>query len=75
MPSRPTARAIAEQDSLQIRRQQDFRSAADAVADALAQFDEVEAIALFGSVARLLRRDVPRFQPFRRRSNCGCACW
>ena len=66
MPSRPTARAIAEQDRLQVRRHQDFRAAADAVADAFSAFDEVEAVALFGSIARPLWREVPRFQPLRR---------
>jgi hypothetical protein len=36
------------------------------VAAALAQFEEVRAIALFGSVARPLTREVPRFDPYRR---------
>ena len=66
MPSRPSRREIAEQDRFQLRRQQNFRRAADAVADALARFEEVERIALFGSVARPLEREVPRFQPYRR---------
>jgi len=66
MTSRPTRRQIAEEDQRQLKRQADFRLAADAVAAALATFDEVSAIALIGSVARPLWREVPRFQPFRR---------
>jgi hypothetical protein len=46
-------------------RQAQFRLAADAVTAALAGVPEVEAVALIGSVARPLRREVPRFQPFR----------
>jgi hypothetical protein len=65
MPSRPTGRQIEEADRYQLKRQADFRLAADAVARALAAFQEVRAIALFGSAARPLWREVPRFQPFR----------
>jgi hypothetical protein len=46
-------------------RQAQFRLAADAVTVALAGVPEVEAVALIGSVARPLWREVPRFQPFR----------
>ena len=46
-------------------RQAQFRLAADAVTAALAGVPEVEAVALIGSVARPLWREVPRFQPFR----------
>jgi hypothetical protein len=66
MPSRPTRRQIEQEDALQLCRQAEFRLAADAVAAALAAFDEVAAIALFGSCARPLTREVPRFQPYRR---------
>jgi len=66
MPSRPTRREIEEADRYQLRRQAEFRQAADAVAGALAAFAEVRAIALFGSAARPLWREVPRFQPFHR---------
>jgi hypothetical protein len=48
----------------QLERQRDFRVAAGAVAAALFEFDEVEAIALFGSLARPLSREVPRFQRY-----------
>jgi len=46
-------------------RQAHFRLAADAVTAALAGFPEVEKVALIGSVARPLWREVPRFAPFR----------
>jgi hypothetical protein len=66
MPRRPSRRDIAEEDRLQLKQQRDFRVAADAAAAALASFPEVQKIALFGSVARPLVREVPRFQPYRR---------
>jgi hypothetical protein len=46
-------------------RQAQFRLAADAVTAALVGIPEVAAVALIGSVARPLWREVPRFQPFR----------
>jgi hypothetical protein len=66
MSSRPSRRAIAEQDKHLLERQRMFRIAADAVAAALARFDEVEVVALFGSVAVPLWREVPRFSDYRR---------
>ena len=62
---RPTRREIAEQGCQVLARQAQFRLAADAVTAALAGVPEVEAVALIGSVARPLSREVPRFQPFR----------
>jgi hypothetical protein len=49
-----------------LARQAAFRRAADAIAADLAKIPEVRAVALFGSLARPLAREVPRFQPFRR---------
>jgi hypothetical protein len=49
-----------------LARQVTFRRAADMIAADLAKVPEVRAIALFGSVARPLAREVPRFQPFKR---------
>ncbi len=46
-------------------RQAHFRLAADAVTAALVGLPEVEKVALIGSVARPLWREVPRFAPFR----------
>jgi quercetin dioxygenase-like cupin family protein len=64
---RPAAnlQSILEQDQAMLRRQQNFRSAAKAVATALGQFPAVQKVVLFGSAARPLQREVPRFQPFR----------
>jgi hypothetical protein len=47
-------------------RQDQFRRAADSIAADLAQREEVRAVTLFGSLARPLVREVPRFQPFKR---------
>jgi hypothetical protein len=62
---RPTRREIAAQDRQMLIRQAQFRLAADAVTAALSGIPEVAAVALIGSVARPLWREVPRFQPFR----------
>jgi len=66
MPHRPSRRDVAEQDGHQLRRQQCFRAAADAVTARLITFAAVERVALFGSVAGPLTREVPRFEPYRR---------
>ena len=65
-------RAIAEQDRRMALRQQQFRVAADAVTEAFAALPEVERVALIGSVARPLEKEVPRFREFRR---AGVAVW
>ena len=65
MPKRPTRKDIAEEDRLMLKRQANFRCAADALTAAFASFAEVRAVTLFGSVARPLDREVPRFRPFR----------
>jgi hypothetical protein len=62
---RVTQKQIAEEDRQMLDRQAHFRLAADAVTAALAGFPEVEKVALIGSVARPLWREVPRFAPFR----------
>jgi hypothetical protein len=69
---RPTRQEIAAQDRQMLDRQAQFRLAADAVTAALAGVPEVEAVALIGSVARPLWREVPRFQPFR---HWGISVW
>src|SRR5215471_12172564 len=66
MPRRPGRREIAEQDRYALARLAAFRRAADAVTAAFAAFPEVRAVTLFGSTARPLTREVPRFQPFKR---------
>src|SRR5919107_5718348 len=62
---RPTRREMDAQERHMLDRQAQFRLAADVVTAALAEVPEVEAVALIGSVARPLWREVPRFQPFR----------
>ena len=66
MPGRISKRQIEEENCHQLRRQLEFRRAADVVATALAAFPEVARIALIGSVGRPLVREVSRFAPFRR---------
>ena len=63
---RLTLRQIDDENSAMLTRQARFRIAADVVTDALARFAEVERIALIGSVARPLWKEVPRFSEFRR---------
>lgn len=63
---------IAEQNRYLLRQQQDFRRAADIVTDALMIFEEIEAIAVIGSVAKALWKEVPRFSEFRR---AGIEVW
>lgn len=57
---------IEEQNRYLLRLQHDFRRAADIVTDALMRFEEVEAIAVIGSVAKPLWKEVPRFREYRR---------
>jgi hypothetical protein len=66
------ARDIEDQNRCLLRHQQNFRRAADIVADALATFAEVEAVAVIGSVAKALWKEVPRFREFRR---AGIEVW
>jgi hypothetical protein len=63
---------IEEENRDLLRLQQDFRRAADIVTDALMRFEEVEAIAVIGSVAKPLWKEVPRFREFRR---AGIEVW
>jgi hypothetical protein len=63
---RLTLRQIDDENSAMLTRQARFRIAADVVTDAMARFAEIERIALIGSVARPLWKEVPRFSEFRR---------
>ena len=63
---------IVEANSRLVERQALFRRAADVATAALAGFDEVMAVALFGSVASPLWKEVPRFSNYRR---AGIALW
>jgi hypothetical protein len=64
--------AIEEENRFLLRQQHDFRRVADIVTDALMPFEEVEAIAVIGSVAKPLWKEVPRFHAFRR---AGIEVW
>jgi hypothetical protein len=66
MPRSPSKAAIAAEERRLLGQQRDFRMAADRVTAALGQCPEVEAVALIGSVAGPLRREVPRYAPYRR---------
>lgn len=57
---------IDDQNRYLIRQQRQFRMAADVVTNAWMAFPEVSAIAVIGSVAKPLWKEVPRFAAFRR---------
>jgi hypothetical protein len=61
----PTKAAIVAEARGLLERQRVFRFAAARITAAFAQCRSVEAIALIGSVARPLRREVPRFAPYK----------
>lgn len=63
---------IDEQNRFLLQRQREFRIAADVVADAWASYQEVQAVAVIGSVAKPLWKEVPRFSEFRR---AGIEVW
>lgn len=58
--------AIERQNQYLLRQQREFRMAADVVTDALMDFPEVRAVAVIGSVAQKLWKEIPRFSEFRR---------
>jgi predicted nucleotidyltransferase len=55
-----------------LRRQREFRKAAELVARAMAELPQVQKVVLFGSVAVPLCKEVPRFREFCR---AGVAIW
>jgi hypothetical protein len=57
---------IEEQNRYLLARQREFRLAADVVTEVWMVFAEVQAIAVVGSVAKALWKEVPRFSAFRR---------
>jgi hypothetical protein len=63
---------IDSQNRYLVKRQRDYRLAADIVTRAWSTFPEVQAIAVIGSVAKPLWKEVPRFREFRRR---GIEVW
>ena len=57
---------IEEQNEYLLIQQRRFRVAADVVTDAWMVFPEVHAVAVIGSVAKALWKEIPRFSDFRR---------
>src|ERR1700724_4714213 len=57
---------IEDQNRSLLERQLQFRRAADLVTDAWMTFPEVHAVAVIGSVAKPLWKEVPRFREYRR---------
>lgn len=62
----PDSQEIQEENQAMARRQEQFRIAAKYVADSLSNIPEVQRVVLFGSVAKPLEKDVPRFRKFQR---------
>jgi hypothetical protein len=63
---------IEEQNSYLVECQRRFRIAADVVSEAWMAFPEVQAVAVIGSVAKPLWKEIPRFTEFRR---AGVEVW
>ncbi|MHC4520900.1 MAG: hypothetical protein ACYTAS_20100 [Planctomycetota bacterium] len=61
----PGQEQIQDENHAMLRRQEQFRIAAKCVADQLSSIPEVQKGVLFGSVARPLEKEVPRFRKFR----------
>lgn len=73
--SEPSQMDIDNEDQYMLRRQEQFRMAAEAAAAVMGRLPEVEKVVLFGSVAKPLKREVPRFRKFRRaRIELGHEC-
>ena len=64
--SLPDSQEIQDENQAMARRQEQFRIAAKYVADSLSDIPEVQKVVLFGSVAKPLGKEVPRFRKFRR---------
>ncbi len=57
---------IEQQNRAMLQQQRQFRMAADVVTEAFAAFAEIQAVAVIGSVAKALWKEVPSFYEFRR---------
>jgi hypothetical protein len=62
----PTEKEIANEERYLRKRWQDFQTIAQFVTEAFSVVPFVEKVALFGSIARPLTQEVPRFPKFRR---------
>ena len=74
MPSHamPSIDQVKEDNAHLLRTQRQFRRAADVITNAWSRFPQVVAIAVIGSVAKPLWKEVPRFSSYRRR---GIPLW
>jgi len=70
--STPDDEDIASQNQYLLKRQKEFRLAAEFVARGLSRVSDVRKVVLFGSVAAPLKKEVPRFRQYRRR---GIEVW
>ena len=68
----PSIDRVNEDNAFLLRTQQQFRRAADVIAEAWYTFPQVLTIAVIGSVAKPLWKEVPRFASYRRR---GIPLW
>lgn len=68
----PSMDRMERDNAFLVRKQQHFRRAADVITNAWSSFPQVVAIAVIGSVAKPLWKEVPRFAPYRRR---GIPLW
>ena len=68
----PSTDRLKQDNAHLLRTQRHFRRAADAITNAWCSFPQVVAIAVIGSVAKPLWKEVPRFAPYRRR---GIPLW
>lgn len=68
----PSTDRLKQDNAHLLRTQRHFRRAADVITDAWSSFPQVVAIAVIGSVAKPLWKEVPRFAPYRRR---GIPLW
>ena len=68
----PSIDRLKQDNAHLLRTQQHFRRAADVITNAWSSFPQVVVIAVIGSVARPLWKEVPRFAPYRRR---GIPLW
>lgn len=68
----PSTERLKQDNAHLLRTQRHFRRAADVITKAWSSFPQVAAIAVIGSVAKPLWKEVPRFAPYRRR---GIPLW
>lgn len=68
----PSTDRLKQDNAHLLRTQRHFRRAADVITNAWSSFSQVFAIAVIGSVAKPLWKEVPRFAPYSRR---GIPLW